>query len=94
MEATTAKTAYALFLHRAELHRRRAHYAKVSQTKIQLTSQLIAKVKQRMDTCSYEDLQTMVREQQFKRLLEKKLQHRAKQLKALVKQNRKLKRLQ
>ncbi|XP_030079649.1 uncharacterized protein LOC111599561 [Drosophila hydei] len=96
MEATTAKTAYALFLHRSELQRRKVHYAKKSQTKIQLTNELIAKVKQRMATCSYEDLQILVREQQFKRLLEQKLRHRAKQLKAVAKQNRKqkLKRLQ
>ncbi|XP_017957158.1 uncharacterized protein LOC108651779 [Drosophila navojoa] len=91
MEATTVKTAYALFLHRSELQRRKAHYAKMSQTKILLTNELIAKTKQRMATCSYEDLQILVREQQFKRLLEQKLRHRAKQLKAVQRQNRKLK---
>ncbi|XP_017863814.1 PREDICTED: uncharacterized protein LOC108614280 [Drosophila arizonae] len=91
MEATTVKTAYALFLHRSELQRRKAHFAKMSQTKILLTNELIAKTKQRMATCSYEDLQILVREQQFKRLLEQKLQHRAKQLKAVQRQSRKLK---
>ncbi|EDV95594.1 uncharacterized protein LOC6557918 [Drosophila grimshawi] len=92
--SSSARTGYALFLHRAELQRRCTHFAKVSQTKIQLTGQLIARVKQRMATCSYEDLQIMVREQEFKRRLEKKLKHRAKQLQILQKQAGKLKRLQ
>lgn len=90
------KTAYALFLHRSELKRRRLHFAKVSQTKIHLTDQLISKVKQRMGTCSYEDLQIMVRELDFRTFLEHQLRHRQKQLKVLQKktQVKKVKRLQ
>ncbi|XP_034110389.1 uncharacterized protein LOC117571990 [Drosophila albomicans] len=82
-------TAYALFMHRAELQRKRAQFARVSQTKIQLTTHLINKLKQRMASCSYEDLQCLVREQEFKRNLEKKLNHRHKQLKAIAKQKEK-----
>lgn len=94
--AVAPKTAYALFLHRSELKRRRLHFAKVSQTKIHLTDQLISKLKQRMGTCSYEDLQIMVRELDFRKFLEYQLQHRMKQLKALQKktQVKKVKRLQ
>ncbi|KAM8710247.1 hypothetical protein ACLKA7_016960 [Drosophila subpalustris] len=93
--ATAApKTAYALFLHRAELQRRRKQFARVSQTKIHLTGQLINKLKQRLHNCTYEDLQILVRESKFKQLLEQNLQHRRKQLKAIAKKSPKLKRLQ
>ncbi|KAH8410705.1 hypothetical protein KR222_011229 [Zaprionus bogoriensis] len=92
MEATTAPAAksyaYALFMHRAELKRRRAQFAQVSQTKIQLTDQLIAMLRQRMASCSYEDLQILVRQTEFKKSLEKQLRHRKKQLKALAKLKR------
>ncbi|XP_017840047.1 uncharacterized protein LOC108597942 [Drosophila busckii] len=99
MAATTsssasASAAYALYLHRAELQRRRTHYAKVSQTKIRLTNQLIDKLRQRMESCTYEDLQILVRETKFKRNLEEKLRHRQKQLKAIAKKSKQLKRLQ
>ncbi|XP_034481264.1 uncharacterized protein LOC117786945 [Drosophila innubila] len=88
------KTAYALFLHRAELQRKRLQFARVSQTKIQLTGQLIDKLKQRMSSCSYEDLQILVRETKFKQLLEQSLRHRRKQIKVVAKKTQKLKRLQ
>ncbi|KAH8302743.1 hypothetical protein KR044_010372, partial [Drosophila immigrans] len=94
--AAAPKTAYALFMHRAELQRKRAQFARVSQTKIQLTAYLIDKLKERMSNCSYEDLQILIRETEFKRSLEKKLRHRHKQLKAIAKsqKSQKLKRLQ
>jgi len=97
MAATSSsapKTAYALFLHRAELQRRRIQYARVSQTKILLTVELIDKLKQRLHCCTYEDLQILVRETKFKQSLEQKLRHRRKQLKAVAKKSQKLKRLQ
>ncbi|KAH8365535.1 hypothetical protein KR093_001828, partial [Drosophila rubida] len=79
------QTAYALFMHRAELQRKCVQFAQLSETKIQLTALLIDELKQRMANCSYEDLQILVRQTEFKRSLEKKLRHRRKQLKALAK---------
>ncbi|KAH8295719.1 hypothetical protein KR018_005796 [Drosophila ironensis] len=83
MEATVA---YALFLHRQELQRRQMLYVQVSRTKIQLTKELIAEQRQRMSSCSSEDLEILSRETQFKRQLQQKLKHRNKQLKAIARQ--------
>ncbi|XP_068149035.1 uncharacterized protein [Drosophila tropicalis] len=88
-----SSTAYALFLHREELRRRQRQYARVSKTKIQLTSELISLIKQRLTTCSYEDLQILNREKQFKRDLQQQLKHRYKQLKAIAKGKKQVKRL-
>ncbi|XP_017028404.1 uncharacterized protein [Drosophila kikkawai] len=84
-----ASVPYALFLHRQELRRRQMLYTQVSKTKIQLTKELIAEQKQRLSSCSPEDLQILSREQQFKRQLQQKLKHRNKQLKAIAKQQEK-----
>ncbi|XP_033156991.1 uncharacterized protein LOC117139007 [Drosophila mauritiana] len=81
-----ASVAYALFLHRQELRRRQMLYVQVSKTKIKLTKELIAEQKQRLASCSPEDLQILSRETQFKRQLQQKLKHRSKQLKAIAKQ--------
>ncbi|KAH8316896.1 hypothetical protein KR067_010112 [Drosophila pandora] len=77
-----ASVAYALFLHRQELQRREAVYVHVSRTKIQLTKKLIAEQKQRLSSCSPEELEILSRETQFKRQLQQKVKHRNKQLKA------------
>ncbi|EDV50958.1 uncharacterized protein LOC6544075 [Drosophila erecta] len=81
-----ASVAYALFLHRQELRRRQMLYVQVSRTKIQLTKELIAEQKQRLASCSSEDLQILSRQTQFKRQLQQKLKHRSKQLKVIAKQ--------
>lgn len=77
--------AYAVFLHRSELKRKRMHFINVSQTKIDLTDQLIYKLKQRMGTCSYQDLQFMVREQDFRNYLHRQLMFRQMQMMKLQK---------
>ncbi|XP_017839998.1 uncharacterized protein LOC108597890 [Drosophila busckii] len=76
--ATTA--AYALYLHREELRRRKAHSARASVTKIHLTSELIAKTKQNILNCSSEDLQILARETIFKKSLQRHLHYRRMQL--------------
>ncbi|SPP77569.1 Hypothetical predicted protein [Drosophila guanche] len=88
--ASSSGTAYALFLHRQELQRRQLLYTKISRTKIQLTKELIAKQKQRLGSCSNEDLEILNRETQFKRTLQQKLKHRSKQLKAMARQQERL----
>ncbi|XP_030372370.1 uncharacterized protein LOC115622543 [Scaptodrosophila lebanonensis] len=86
--STPAKnTAYALYLHCSELRRRRTHYVRISKTKLQLTDKLIAQIKQSMATCSYEDLQALNRETQFRRDLKRQLRHRHKQLQLLEKRS-------
>ncbi|XP_030373398.1 uncharacterized protein LOC115623267 [Scaptodrosophila lebanonensis] len=74
--------AYALYLHREELRRRKIHSARTSMTKIQLTNELISKTKQNISICSNEDLQILARETLFKKNLQRHLHYRRMQLQA------------
>ncbi|KAH8379443.1 hypothetical protein KR009_005060 [Drosophila setifemur] len=85
-----ASVAYALFLHRQELQRRQKLFIRVSKTKLQLTKELIAEQKQRLANSSPEDLEILSRETQFKKQLQQNLKHRTKQLKAIAKQQGKM----
>ncbi|XP_030566947.1 uncharacterized protein LOC115766989 [Drosophila novamexicana] len=80
--STTPTAAYALYLHREELRRRKAHSARASATKIQLTSELIARTKQNIRVCSFEDLEILARETIFKKSLQRHLHYRRMQLQA------------
>lgn len=68
--------AYAMFLHREELRRRKLHVSRVSVTKIHLTSELIAQTKQNIRQCSFEDLEILARETLFKKNLQRNLYYR------------------
>ncbi|EDV50953.1 uncharacterized protein LOC6543950 [Drosophila erecta] len=68
--------AYAMFLHREELRRRKVHVSRVSATKIHLTSELIAQTKQNIRQCSFEDLEILARETLFKKSLQRHLYYR------------------
>lgn len=68
--------AYAMFLHREELRRRKINGSRVSVTKIHLTSELIAKTKQNIRQCSFEDLEILARETLFKKNLQRHLHYR------------------
>lgn len=69
-------TAYALYLHRKELRSRKANTARTSITKIQLTSELIARTKKNISVCSNEDLEILARETLFKKNLQRHLHYR------------------
>lgn len=84
---TTA--AYAVFLHRSVMKRKRAHFLKYSETKINLSDHLIDSQKQRIYYCSYQDVKFMAREQKFRNFLHNKRTDRLKAIKM-----KKLKRLQ
>lgn len=58
--------ACAVFMHRAELKRKRLHPFKVQQTKIYLTDHLVHKLRQHYGNCTVEDKQVMVREMRFR----------------------------
>ncbi|KAM8710242.1 hypothetical protein ACLKA7_016955 [Drosophila subpalustris] len=75
-------SAYVLYLHREELRRHKTHSARASVTKIQLTSELIARTKQNISRCSYEDLEILARETLFRKNLQRHLHHRRMQLQA------------
>lgn len=77
-----ASTAYALYLHREELRRRKLHSVRSSATKIQLTNELIARTKQNIRECSDEDLEILARETIFKKSLQRHLHYRRMQLQA------------
>ncbi|XP_068148499.1 uncharacterized protein [Drosophila tropicalis] len=78
----TPSAGYVLFLHREELRRRsrKAPSARSSITKIHLTSELIARTKQNISKCSFEDLNILARETLFKRNLQRHLHHRRMQM--------------
>lgn len=88
--------AFAVFMHRSELNRKRLHFFKVSQTKIHLTDHLIHKTRVRNGRCSWQDHQFMVREMGFRNFLHHQLVHRHMQMNAAMKMKKapKLKRLQ
>ncbi|XP_060652725.1 uncharacterized protein LOC132789011 [Drosophila nasuta] len=75
-------SAYVLYLHREEIRRRKTHSARASMTKIQLTSELIARTKQNISRCSYEDLEILARETLFKKNLQRHLHYRRMQMQA------------
>ncbi|XP_043650397.1 uncharacterized protein LOC122618213 [Drosophila teissieri] len=68
--------AYAMFMHREELRRRKIQVSRVSATKIHLTSELIARTKQNIRQCSFEDLEILARETLFKKNLQRHLYYR------------------
>ncbi|XP_017014257.1 uncharacterized protein [Drosophila takahashii] len=72
--------AYAMFMHREELRRRKIHVTRVSTTKIHLTSELIARTKQNIRECSFEDLEILARETLFKKNLQRHLYYRRMQI--------------
>lgn len=89
-------TAYALYLHRKELRSRKANTARTSITKIQLTSELIARTKKNISACSYEDLEILARETLFKKNLQRHLHYRKMAIQAYLqakKQGKVVKRL-
>ncbi|KAH8376060.1 hypothetical protein KR009_000493 [Drosophila setifemur] len=69
-------SAYALFLHREELSRKKIHPSRVSATKIHLTGELIARTKQNIRQCSSEDLEILARETVFRKNLQRHLHYR------------------
>lgn len=81
-QPTSPTSAYVLFLHREELRRQKTHSARAAVTKIQLTSELIAKTKQNINRCSFEDLEILARETVFRKNLQRHLHHRRMQLQA------------
>ncbi|XP_017863813.1 PREDICTED: uncharacterized protein LOC108614279 [Drosophila arizonae] len=83
-----ASTAYALYLHREELRRRKLHSVRTSATKIQLTNELIARTKQNIRECSDEDLEILARETVFKKSLQRHLHYRRMQLQAWMQAKR------
>ncbi|XP_017028402.1 uncharacterized protein [Drosophila kikkawai] len=82
--------AYAMFLHREELRRRKVHVSRVSVTKIHLTSELIAKTKQNIRQCSFEDLEILARETLFKKSLQRHLHYRKMQFQQWMMNKKKL----
>ncbi|XP_016939844.4 uncharacterized protein [Drosophila suzukii] len=72
--------AYAMFMHREELRRRKIHVTRASATKIHLTSELIARTKQNIRQCSFEDLEILARETLFKKNLQRHLYYRRMQI--------------
>ncbi|XP_020816436.1 uncharacterized protein LOC110190366 [Drosophila serrata] len=82
--------AYAMFLHREELRRRKVHVSRVSVTKIHLTSELIAKTKQNIRQCSFEDLEILARETLFKKNLQRHLHYRKMQYQLWMMNKKKL----
>ncbi|XP_016983625.1 uncharacterized protein LOC108047784 [Drosophila rhopaloa] len=72
--------AYAMFMHREELRRRKIHVSRVSATKIHLTSELIAKTKKNIRQCSFEDLEILARETLFRKNLQRHLYYRRMQI--------------
>lgn len=81
--------AYALYLHREELRRRKApHSARSSMTKIQLTNELIARTKQNINACSFEDLEILARETLFKKNLQRHLHYRRMAMQAWMQKRR------
>ncbi|XP_017071328.1 uncharacterized protein LOC108107990 [Drosophila eugracilis] len=72
--------AYAMFMHREELRRRKIQVSRVSVTKIHLTSELIARTKQNILQCSSEDLEILARETLFKKNLQRHLYYRRMQI--------------
>lgn len=72
--------AYAMFMHREELRRRKIHSSRASVTKIHLTSELIARTKQNIRQCSFEDLEILARETLFKKSLQRHLHYRRMQM--------------
>ncbi|XP_022223396.1 uncharacterized protein LOC111074769 [Drosophila obscura] len=68
--------AYVMFKHREELRRRNGQTARASITKIHLTSELIARTKQNIRQCSYEDLAILARETIFRKSLQRRLHYR------------------
>lgn len=81
--------AYALYLHREELRRRKApHSARTSMTKIQLTNELIARTKQNINACSFEDLEILARETLFKKNLQRHLHYRRMAMQAWMQKRR------
>ncbi|XP_034483332.1 probable serine/threonine-protein kinase pkgA [Drosophila innubila] len=79
---TSPTSAYVLYLHREELRRHKTQSTRASVTKIQLTSELIARTKQNINRCSNEDLEILARETLFRKNLQRHLHHRRMQLQA------------
>lgn len=88
-------SAYALFRHIRELKRtsKRSHFIKVSQTKIDLTDQLICKVKQRkkQGTISSEDREILWREKDFRKYLRHRVKRHEKEMRKIQKKVLKMK---
>ncbi|XP_043951233.1 uncharacterized protein LOC108035047 [Drosophila biarmipes] len=72
--------AYAMFMHREELRRRKVHVTRASATKIHLTRELIERTKQNIRQCSFEDLEILARETLFKKNLQRHLYYRRMQI--------------
>ncbi|XP_034120663.1 uncharacterized protein LOC117579066 [Drosophila guanche] len=68
--------AYVMFKHREELRRRNGQTARASITKIHLTTELIARTKQNIRQCSFEDLAILARETVFRKSLQRRLHYR------------------
>lgn len=87
--------AYALFRHLRELKRtsKRSHFINVSQTKIDLTDQLICKVKQRkkQGTISSEDREILWREKDFRKYLRHRVKRHEKEMRKIQKKLLKIK---
>ncbi|XP_017053217.1 uncharacterized protein LOC108096267 [Drosophila ficusphila] len=72
--------AYAMFMHREELRRKKVHASRASATKLHLTSELIARTKLNIRQCSNEDLEILARETLFKKNLQRHLHYRRMQI--------------
>ncbi|EDW30274.1 GL17938 [Drosophila persimilis] len=80
--------AYVMFKHREELSRRNGRTARASLTKIHLTTELIARTKQNIRQCSFEDLAILARETIFRKSLQRRLHYRRMEMGLKIKQKR------